>query len=118
MSREVQFIRDSDGLTLGLSSTRWQLERGKSYPVELAAGATTRQAEVLATGSAVTAPLSDKRLLAKLSTANRLEVRGAGSIIRVPLDRSMAGLERLEACFTKNSTSTEKNPFVEPPRNP
>jgi hypothetical protein len=115
---EVQFIRDTDGLSLAMSSTRWRLERGKSYPVELAAGSVTAKADVLATSSAVSLPLTDKSLLGKLHSTNRLEVRGAGSTIRVPLDKSSAGLERLEACFAKNSTSAETNPFVEPSKKP
>ncbi len=44
MSREtpdgvnVRFTRDADGLELNMSSPKWKLGRGKSYPVELAAG--------------------------------------------------------------------------------
>ena len=34
---------------------------------------------------------------------NVLEVRGEGATLLVPLDRSAAAFERLEACFDKNS---------------
>ena len=92
---EVQFIRDPDGLTLAMSSTRWRLERGKSYPVELAAGGATWKSDVLATSSGVSLPLTDKPFLGKLGSSNRLEICGAGSTIRVPLDKSSAGLGSL-----------------------
>jgi hypothetical protein len=54
-----------------------------------------------------------------MRTANILEVKGEGATLKVPLDGSTAALERLEACFEKNSRAgVESNPFVAPNRRP
>jgi hypothetical protein len=70
----------------------------------------------LAETKSVTIALEDSRLNSKLRLANVFEVRGEGTL-RVPLDRSAAAFERLEACFTKRETA-ETNPFVAPDRKP
>lgn len=115
---EVRFARDADGLDLTMSSPKWKLGRGKSYPVELAAGTSVLKAEVEASGNAVSVPVKDDRFLKSLKLADALEVRGEGSTIPVALDRSAAGLERLEVCYAKNLAPTETNPFVAPSRKP
>ena len=124
MSREtpdgvnVRFTRDADGLELNMSSPKWKLSRGKSYPVELAAGTSVLKAEVEAASNAVSVPVTDDRFLKSLKLADGLEVRGEGSTIQVALDKSAAGLERLENCYTKNLAPTETNPFVAPSKKP
>ena len=114
----VRFTRDADGLDLTMSSPKWKLGRGKSYPVELAAGASVLKADVEASGNAVSLPIRDDRFLRSLKLADALEVKGEGSTIPVALDKSAAGLERLEACYVKNGSATESNPFVAPSRKP
>jgi hypothetical protein len=115
---EVRFVRDTDGLNLSMSSPKWKLGRGKSYPVELAAGTSVLKAEVAASGNVVFVPINDDRFLKSLKLADGLEVKGEGSTIQVALDKSAAGLERLEGCYTKNLAPAETNPFVAPNRKP
>ena len=111
-------LRASDGLTLILDSSKWKLERGKQYPVDLAIGSRRWSTRASADRDAVTIALTDSALVEMIGKANILEVRGEGSTISVPLDKSMAALDRLETCFEKNSRSPETNPFVAPGRNP
>ncbi len=89
-----------------MSSPKWKLGRGKSYPVELAAGSSTLQAEVAASGNAVSLPVKDERFVKALRVADALDSR-RGRDIKVALDKSAAGLDRLEACYAKNGSATE-----------
>lgn len=115
---DVRFARDANGLDLMMSSPKWKLGRGKSYPVELAAGSSTLQADVAASGNTVSLPIKDDKFLRSLKLADGLDVRGEGATIKVALDKSAAGLERLEACYAKNGSATETNPFVAPKGRP
>ncbi|SDM56457.1 hypothetical protein SAMN05216360_102455 [Methylobacterium phyllostachyos] len=115
---EVEFARDAAGLDLTMSSPKWKLGRGKSYPVELAAGSSVLQATVAASGNAVSLPVKDERFLKSLKLADALDVKGEGATIKVALDKSAAGLDRLEACYAKNGSATETNPFVPPKAKP
>jgi hypothetical protein len=115
---DVQFTRDAEGLDLSMSSPKWKLGKGKSYPVELAAGTSMLQAEVAASGNAVSLPIKDERFLKSLKLADSLDVKGEGATIKVALEKSAAGLDRLEACYAKNGSATETNPFVAPNRKP
>jgi hypothetical protein len=114
----ASFIRTDHGLTLSLQSANWKLDRGKSYPVRMKAGAATWNTDVAAEANSVSAPIDDKRLVAGLRAANVFVVEGAGSTIRIPLDQSRVALERLDNCVSKNSRAVETNPFVAPPRQP
>lgn len=115
---EARLTRDKGDLALAMTSPRWQLESGKNYPVELVAGSVTWDSKVVATSNTVRVDLTEPRFTDALRLADMLEVRGAGSAIRVPLDKSAAAMERLERCYEKNSRSTETNPFVAPSRKP
>jgi len=116
---DITFTRSNDGLLLFLDSSKWKLERGKTYDVTLVAGARLVQAKALAEAKSVTIALSDCPLSERVRTANTLEVRGEGATLKVPLDGSTAALERLESCFEKNShAGVESNPFVAPSRKP
>ena len=115
---EARFTRDGPGLALTMSSPRWRVDAGRSYPVELAAGTVTWETKVSATANAVRVGLTEPRFNNGLRLADILEIRGAGSAIRMPLDKSAAAMERLEQCYDRNSRSTETNPFVAPSRRP
>jgi hypothetical protein len=116
---DVAFVLDQDGLSLVLDSQKWKLERGKAYPVRLVAGSRSVEGKALADAKAVTIAFADRALNERLRTADVLEVRGQGATLRVPLDGSTAALERLEACFDKNSRAgVETNPFIAPSRKP
>jgi hypothetical protein len=115
---EARLTREGGGLTLAMTSPRWRLEPGKTYPIELVAGAVTWETKVAATLNTVRVPLTEARFNDGLRVADILEVRGAGSAIRVPLDKSAAGMERLERCYENNMRSTETNPFIAPRRRP
>lgn len=115
---EVSFQRDAGGLDLTMTSLRWRLQRGKLYPVDLVAGSTAIRTNVTAKTNSVSLPIADERFLKSLRLADQLDVRGAGSTIAVALDKSAAGLERLESCYTKNAEVNETNPFVAPNRRP
>ena len=65
-----------------------------------------------ATSDAIRASLTDRPFNDALKSADMLEVRGAGSTIKVSLDKSAAALTRLEKCYEANSKAVEKNPFV------
>jgi hypothetical protein len=110
---EARFARDEGGTSLVLTSPRWKLDNGKTYPVEIAAGRVTWKVDVAATSDTVRVVLTDARLKA-LRNTNHLEVRGAGATLKVPLDKSSAALARLERCFENNRTASETNPFVAP----
>ena len=38
---EARFTREEAGLSLVMTSPRWELEKGKTYPVEFVAGSTS-----------------------------------------------------------------------------
>lgn len=115
---EARLTRDAGGLTLTMTSPRWRLEQGRSYPIELAAGSVTWDTKVIATINTVRVSLTEPRFTDGLRIADILEIRGAGSVIRVPLDKSAAAMERLERCYENNRRSTETNPFIAPSRRP
>jgi hypothetical protein len=114
----ASFLRTSDGLTLTLESPNWKLERGKTYPVRMKAGAVSWNTDVAAEPNSVSVAVTDTKFKAGLRAASALAVEGAGATIRIPLDQSRAALERLDRCLTKNSRAVETNPFVAPPRQP
>jgi hypothetical protein len=115
----VTFARTQDGLLLVLDSPKWKLDRGMAYSVRLVAGSRSVEAKALAETKVATIALADGPFNGSLRSANGLEVRGEGATLRVPLDRSTEALERLEACFERNSREgTETNPFVAPSRKP
>jgi len=115
----MTFLRSEDGMLLVLDSQKWKLERGKDYTVRLVAGSRAVEAKARAELKAVRIALVDRTLNERLRTASVLEVRAEGQTLRVPLDRSTAALERLQACFDKNSQAGgEANPFVAPHRKP
>lgn len=111
---EARFVRDEAGTSLMLTSPRWKLENGKTYPVEFAAGSVTWKTDVTATASTVRVTLNDARFNKALRNAKRLEVRGAGATLKVPLDKSQTALARLERCYENNRNAGETNPFVAP----
>jgi invasion protein IalB len=116
---DITFVRAQDGMLLLLDSSKWKLERGKAYDVTLVAGSRSVKARALAETKSVTITLADQPFNERVHTANILEVRGEGATLRVPLDGSAAALDRLEACFEKNSSAgVESNPFVASSRKP
>jgi hypothetical protein len=116
---DANFIRDQSGLRLLLESPKWRLERGKVYPVQLIAGSSLIDAKASAEAKGVNVSLIDSLLNEKMRTANVFEVVGEGATSRVPLDGSTVALNRLEACFEKNSRqSTDVIPFVAPNHKP
>lgn len=116
---EIGFARSRDGLALMLNSPKWKLERGKAYPVRLVAGGQSIDATALAETKSVTIPLAEGTFGGRLRMSSLLQVQGEGTTLRVPLDGSTAALDRLDACYRKNSReSAETNPFVAPSRKP
>lgn len=111
---ETSFARDSAGTSFTMTSERWKLDSGKTYPVEFVAGKTSWKTDVTATGDTVRVALTDDRFNKALRNANRVEVRGAGATIKVPLDKSAAALARLESCYDNNKNASETNPFEAP----
>lgn len=71
-----------------------------------------------AISSTVSLPFRDERFLKFMKVADALDVKGEGATIKVALDKSAAGLERLEACYAKDGSATETNPFVAPKAKP
>lgn len=115
----VMFVRNQDGLLLSIDSPKWKLERGKAYSVHLYAGPRSVEAQALAESKSVTIALADAAFNKGLRTADALEVKGEGTTLRVPLEGSAAGLERLDLCLEKNvRQSPDSNPFVAPARRP
>jgi len=73
----------------------------------------------MAENKSVTIPLADRPLNERVRAANILEVKGEGATLKVPLNGSTAALERMEACFEKNSRAgVQSNPFVASSRKP
>jgi hypothetical protein len=115
----VTFVRTSDGLLLLLDSDKWKLDRGKVYSVRLVAGSQSVEAKALAESKSVTIALPERSFNENLRTSSILQVRGDGATLRIPLEKSMAALERLELCFEKNSRQgSDTNPFVAVRRTP
>ncbi len=111
---EARFTREEDGLSLVMTSPRWELDKGKTYPVEFVAGSTSWKADVTAASDAVRVSLTDQLFNDALKKANSLEVRAAGKTITVSLNRSAAAFARLERCYQTNNKAGETNPFVAP----
>lgn len=111
---ETRFTRDEGGLSLAMSSPRWQLGKSESYAVEFAADTHIWSSTVSATNDSIRVALADRSFNEALRSADMLEVRGAGSTIKVSLDKSAAALSRLESCYETNSKAVETNPFVAP----
>ena len=101
-----------------MSSPKCKLGCGKSYLVELAAGSSTLQAGLAASGNTVTLPVKDEKFLRLLKLADSPDVKGNGATIKVALDESAVALDRLEACFAKNGSAAERNPVVAPSGEP
>lgn len=120
MSRTVDngvtasFARDNSGTALIMTSERWKLDSGKAYAVEFLAGKTSWKTDVTATADTVRVALTDERFNKALRNANRLDVKGAGATISVPLDKSAAALARLGSCYENNKNASETNPFEAP----
>jgi hypothetical protein len=111
---EARFSRDKGGTSLTMTSPRWKLDNGKTYPVAFAAGKVVWKTDVAATADAVRVALTDARFNKAVRGVNRLEIRGAGATLTVPLDKSATALARLERCYATNHTISETNPFVAP----
>ncbi len=114
----VTFTRNDDGLSLTLESPNWKLDRGELYPVRMNLGGQSWDTKVAAEAGAVSLDIGDAKFNSGLRNASALKVVGAGSTIQVPLNQSRMALDRLEACYEKNSRSAESNPFVAPSRQP
>ena len=115
----VSFVRTEDGLLLILDSPKWKLDRGKAYSVRLTAGTQSVDAKALAESKGVTIALADRPFNGRLRSANGLDVRGEGTTLHVPLDKSAAAFDRLDLCFEKNGREgADTNPFVAPNRKP
>ncbi len=111
---EARFTREESGLSLVMTSPLWELEKGKTYPVEFVAGSTSWKADVTATADAVHIALADQLFNDALKKANSMEVRAAGKTITVALNRSADAFARLERCYQINNKAGETNPFVAP----
>ena len=111
---EARFTREEDGLSLVMTSPRWELDKGKAYPVEFVAGSAAWKADVTAASDAVSVSLTDQLFNDALKKANSLEVRAAGKTITVALNRSADAFARLERCYQTNNKAGETNPFVAP----
>lgn len=114
----VTFTRSDDGLSLTLESPNWKLDRGELYPVRMNLGGQSWDTKVEAEAGAVSLDIGDAKFNSGLRNASALKVVGAGSTIQVPLNQSRMALDRLEACYEKNSRSVASNPFVAPSRQP
>jgi hypothetical protein len=110
----AKFARDEGGTSLTMTSPRWKLDNGKTYPVQLAAGRVAWKVDVAATTDTVRVALTDARFNKAIRNANSFEIRGAGATLKVPLDKSSAALARLERCYQNNHNASETNPFVAP----
>ena len=111
---EARFTREEEGLSLVMTSPRWELDKGKTYPVEFVAGSAAWKADVTATNDAVRIAMTDQLFNDALKKANSLKVRAAGKTITVSLNRSADAFARLERCYQTNNKAGETNPFVAP----
>jgi hypothetical protein len=111
---EARFTREAGGLSLVLTSPRWELEKGTAYPVEFAAGSTAWKTDVTATSDAVRVALTDQLFNDALKNANSLVIRAVGKTIAVPLNKSAAAFARLERCYQTNNKAGDTNPFIAP----
>ena len=111
---EARFTREAGGLSLVMTSPRWELEKGATYSVEFAAGSTAWKTDVTATSDAVRVALTDLLFNDALKNANSLVIRAVGKTIAVPLNKSAAAFARLERCYQTNNKAGDTNPFIEP----
>ncbi len=99
----ITFVQTSEGLTMLLASSHWELEPGKSYPVTLKLGPRSWNRDVEAKASSVSMAVTDAGFASGLRAANTLDVVAAGETIRVPLDGSTGAFERLERCVERSA---------------
>ena len=110
----ARFVRTSDAMTLELESPKWKLERGKAYPVKIAVGSLSLDAEVAAEPQSVSLGLDDEKLENALRNASSLNIVAAGATIRVPLDKSAAAFDALRQCAEEKGETVATNIFCAP----
>lgn len=72
--------------------------------------------EVAAETNSVSVPIADKRFNSVIRGANTLFVEGAGATIRIPLDRSLEALQRLDECLESSDLKQVTIRLAEPER--
>jgi hypothetical protein len=110
----ARFVRTSDDMTLELESPKWKLERGKNYPVKIAVGSLSLDAEVAAEPQSVSLDFDNKKLESALRNASTLNIVAAGATIRVPLDKSAVALDALAKCVEEQAETVAANIFCAP----
>jgi hypothetical protein len=101
-------------MMLELESPKWKLERGKSYPVKIAVGSLSLDAEVKAEPQSVSLDFDNQKLESALRDASTLSIVAAGATIRVPLDKSAVAFDALEKCVEEQAETVAANIFCAP----
>jgi hypothetical protein len=122
--RFIGFYRSADRLGIRLGDRGWALTPGASYPVELRVdGGTPRPFTAYVTSGSdpptVDMAIGDPRAaIATLQSARTLSVVAASQTLQFPLNGSRAALEKMEACFERNTqpaaAARSANPFEAP----
>jgi hypothetical protein len=110
----ARFVRTTDEMTLELESPKWKLERGKNYPVKIAVGSLSLDAEVKAEPQSVSLDFDNEKLESALRNANTLNIVAAGATIRVPLDKSAVAFDELAKCVDEKTETVATNIFCAP----
>jgi hypothetical protein len=110
----ARFVRTTDDMTLELESPKWKLERGKNYPVKIAVGSLSLDAEVKAEPHSVSLDFDNKKLESALRNASTLNIVAAGATIRVPLDKSAVAFDALAKCVEEKTETVATNIFCAP----
>ena len=110
----ARFVRTSDDMTLELESPKWKLERGKTYPVKIAVGSLSVDAEAAAEPQSVSLGLDDEKLENALRDASTLNIVAAGATISVPLDKSAVAFDELAKCVEEKAETVAANIFCAP----
>jgi hypothetical protein len=90
------------------------LERGKTYPVKIAVGSLSLDAEVAAEPQSVSLDFDNQKLESALRNASTLSIVAAGATIRVPLDKSAVAFDALEKCVEEQAETVAANIFCAP----
>ncbi len=80
---EVRFTRDAAGLDLTMSSAKWKLGRGKSYPSSWWPDPPRCRRTSLPPATRCRCRARDERFLKSLKLADGLDVKGEGATIKV-----------------------------------
>ena len=103
----ASFVGPATDLALELEFAELEARSRQELSGEDNVGPLSFDTEVAAEPNSVSMDVKDKKFEAGLRNASALNIVAAGATIKVPLDKSTDGLERLEQCVEKNARRSQ-----------